>query len=207
MSDDSPAVPICPESLNSDVPPCGPPIGVFEGTADIGVTRPGWTAHNASSGIYQVTGGGTDFWDRADAFHMAWRRIFGDRGITADVSFPPGCRSGKEKALVLFRQSLGSGSAYVGLVLHGDGRLSFQYRQSQEAVTFHIAAFQQNATTLSIERCGGRFVASACGRGGRLGEVAMIVLPLHDPVYAGIGICAHDADSLATVNFSRVCLQ
>jgi TolB protein len=204
MAEQSGSDAVADESLARVTTECGPPIGVFEGTSDIGLTRAGATVYNSASGRYSVTGGGADVWGRADALHFAWLRFLGDGGLAANISFPPGIRSCKEKAVLMIRQKLDPGSAYVAVVLQGDGRMSLQYRQSQDAVTFTVPAFQQNSATFGIERSGGRFTALGAARGSALRPIAMIVLPHHDPVYMGIGLCAHEPEGLATAYFSGV---
>lgn len=204
MEPSAPVAAIVPNAAVEVEPHCGPPIGVFEGTVDIGGALPGRTSYNPSSGIYRMVGGGAEVGGGADAFHMAWRRLFGDGGITADISFPPVRRSSRMKAVLLFRQSLAAGAAYGGLVVHGDGHVSLQYRQSPGAVTFTVAAFAHPAGTLRLERHGGRFTALAGERGGQLSVIAMLVLPLRDPLCVGAGVCACNAEELATVDFTRV---
>ncbi len=185
-------------------PPCGPAIGIFEGTTDLGGAPPGETRYTPSSGLYRIRGGGADVWGQADALHLAWQRFRGDGTVSADIAFAPGHRSGQEKAMLLLRQSFDAGAAYAGLVLHGDRRISLQYRQAQGGGTFRIALFLPQTGSFSLRRSGGRFTAWA-GRDAReLRELAMVVLPMHDPLIAGIGVCAHDTESFATAHFARV---
>ena len=135
---------------------------------------------------------------------MAWQRLQGDGAVSADIAFAPGHRSGQEMALLLLRQSFDPGAPYVGLVLHGDGRISLQYRQAAGGVTFRIGILQHGVGRFSLRRSGGRFTAWAGKDGRELRELAMVVLPMRDPLIAGIGVCARDAESLATAHFARV---
>jgi len=185
-------------------PACGPAIGIFEGTLDLGGARPGATRYTPSSGLYRVTGGGVDVWGRTDALHLAWQRFQGDGAVSADIAFAPGHRSGQEKALLLLRQNFDPGAPYVGVVLRGDGRISLQFRQAVGGVTFRIGLFPQGVGRFSLRRHGGRFTAWA-GRDAReMRELALVVLPMRDPLIAGIGMCAHNAEDLATAHFARV---
>lgn len=182
----------------------GPPVGIFEGTSDIGSAQPGWTVYNSASGIYRVTGGGAGIGGEADSFHFAWRRHRGDGQIAAEIMFPPGRRSPRQQAVLVFRQSLDAGAAYAGIMIHGDGHISFQYRQSRGRSTFTVVPCVPQATTLSLRREGGRLTAFASAGAAPRREAAMIVLPLHDPLLAGIGVSAHSTDELATIHFARV---
>jgi TolB protein len=184
--------------------PCGPPIGIFEGTTDIGSGEPGSTLLKPHTGTYYLTGGGADLGGAEDGFHFAWRRFFGNGCITADVQFLPTPRPAREKAVLIFRQSFDPGSPYAAVVMHGDGRILLQYRQSKGSVTFRIAGCQHHATTLSIERFGGLFAATASSPVAPFRPVARIVLPLREPLYAGLGVCTEDPETLATVAFSKV---
>jgi TolB protein len=183
---------------------CGPAIGIFAGTSDVGAAQAGSTRYRPHVDTYELTGGGAEIGGTADAFHFAWRSCCGDGRIAAHPHFPARARPAREKAVLLFRQNLDPGSAYAGLVLQRDGRLTLQYRQSAAAVTFHVGVVHQGAGSLSLVRVGGQFTAFAAAAGAPLRPVAMIVLPLRDPLFAGIGVCSRDEERLATVGFSGV---
>lgn len=191
--------PAAPEEI-----PCGPPVGLFEGTTDIGEGQPGSVLFKPHAGTYRISGGGADVGGASDAFHFAWRRLFGNGTWTTDVHFSPGPRSSQQKALLLFRQSLEPASPYAAAVLHGDGRVALQYRQAAGAATFRIVATLHSATTLSLERFGGLISAAVRTSGSAMRPVARIVLPLHDPLYAGLGVCGGDPEATAAVTFSGV---
>src|ERR1039457_3875822 len=167
------------------------PRGIFAGSSDVGKTRAGSTAYEPSDNIYRVTGGGADMWGDADAFHFSWVRLSGDATLTADVHFPSGSLAPLEKAVLIFRQSLDPDSAYADVAIHADGHITLQWRASQGAVTQDATAAVHNAASLSIIRRHDHFTALAAGADGKLAPFASIDIPLKDPVYAGIGVCAH----------------
>jgi hypothetical protein len=63
-------------------------------------------------------------------------------------------------------------------------------------------------TRLQIVRRGDVYTVSAGPVGGSVGQPMVasepVTVVLRGPVYVGIGVCAHDADGLATVTFRRV---
>jgi TolB protein len=179
--------------------------GVFGGSSDLGNTQHGTTAFDKATKSYEITGGGSDLWGASDAFHYAWQQVDGeDWYIQADVAVPPGGSQPNEKAVLMFRQSLDPDSAYVDVAIHADGHITLQWRLAQGATTEDTTAPMRNAKTLRIERRGNLFVASATGDDGQMHEFATKTVTFQDPVYLGLGVCAHDPNGLATVKFSNL---
>jgi TolB protein len=185
--------------------------GIFSGSTDVGATKAGSTAFDPATRAYHVVGGGADMWGSADAFHMSWVKLEGDATITADVSFPPGVKVPLEKAVLIFRQSLAPGSAYADVAIHGDGHVTLQYRSAEgaktEDTTSTVHRVAERPTRLRIERHGDQFTISAGSADGALTASAPVTISLKGPVYAGIGVCAHDANGLASVTFSSVRIE
>jgi TolB protein len=181
---------------------------LFENSTDIGNTLKGSTVFDASTGEYRVTGGGADMWGAEDDLHFSWVRLSGDLTLTADVSFPSdGGAIPLKKGVLMVRQSLDSNSAYVDIAIHGDGHVTPQYRRVQGGETTDTMLSKTGSTRLRIERRGEQFTASAGPADGNLTASAPITVMLHDPVYVGIGMCAHKSDGVETAIFSNVLLQ
>lgn len=183
------------------------PRGIFAGSSDVGKTRAGSTVYEPAGGIYRVTGGGADMWGDADAFHFSWVRLSGDTTLTADVHFPSGSLAPLEKAVLIFRQSLDPGSPYADVAIHADGHITLQYRSATGGKTEDVTAPERGSTRLRIERIGNRFTAYTGSADGRLTAFSTSTIVLEDPVYVGIGVCAHDAEGLTTVSFSDVSIE
>jgi TolB protein len=181
--------------------------GLFEGSTDIGAALKGSTVYDAQRGEYRIAGGGADMWGEADAFHLSWTRFSGDATLTADVHFPSGKLVPLEKAVLIFRQSLDPGSAYADVAIHGDGHITLQYRKITGGKTEDTTSAEHGSIRLRIERKGDQFTISAGPEDGKMAASAPVTVVLHDPVYVGIGMCAHDADGLAAVTFSNVRLE
>lgn len=169
-------------------------VGIFTGSTNIGTTREGSTVYSPSTGAYQVTGGGADIWGTTDDFHFAWVQVSGDVNLTADVRFPASSAERLRKAVLMIRQSLDPGSAYADVAIHGDGHINLQFRTVAGGETDDTLSTQHGSTRLRIEREGNQLMASVGEPGGMLVPVASVTVVMRDPVYLGIGVCAHGND-------------
>jgi hypothetical protein len=181
--------------------------GLFEGSTDVGAALKGSTVFDRKSGEYRLTGGGADMWGEADAFRFTWSKLAGDATLSADVHFPPGPLVPLEKAVLIFRQSLEPGSAYADVAIHGDGHITLQFRAVAGGKTEDTTSTEHGATRLRIERRGDQFAISAGPEDGKMVASPPVTIVLHDPVYVGLGMCAHDAKGLAAVTFANVKLE
>jgi TolB protein len=182
--------------------------GLFEGSTDIGATLKGATVYDPATGEYRVTGGGADMWGRADDFHMSWVRLSGDVTLTADVRFPAEGRAiPLKKEVLIVRQSLDPDSAYADVAIHGDGHITLQYRETKGGETADITSPDHGSARLRIERRGDQFMMYTGASDGELTASGSKKIVLHDPVYVGIGMCAHNADVVETAVFSNVKIE
>lgn len=188
-----------------------PSHGIFQGSTDIGAARKGSSEFDPATVTYTVSGGGANMWESADAFHFDWQKLDGDAAVTAAIQFPPGTHVPHEKAVLIFRQSLDPASEYADVAVHANGLIALQYRAVAGGITDDIAATDSADTTkpvtVRIQRDGDLYVASIAGADGKFAQFASAVIALHDPMYVGIGVCAHEADGMATVNFSKVAIE
>ena len=185
----------------------GAALGVFAGASDIGKTKTGSTVYDAASKSYKVTGGGADMWGAADDFHIAWVKLSGDASIAADIHFPAGNLNPLEKAVLILRQSLEPGAAYADNAIHADGHITLQYRATEGGKTADVTATERNATRLKIERKGNQFTASIGSSDDKMTPFSTQTIELKDPVFVGLGVCAHNADGLVDVTFSNVKIE
>ncbi len=202
------SVPLVMAVLTSAQQPPEGPQGLFEGSTDVGSTHKGSTVYDPGRGEYRVTGGGADMWGAADAFHLSWVRLSGDVALTADVRFPTdGGAIPLKKAVLIVRQSLDPGSAYADVAIHGDGHITLQYRATQGGETADTTSTEHGSTRLRIERKGNQFTMYAGPADGKLSASAPVTIILRDPVYVGIGMCAHQAEGVETAVFSNVKIE
>jgi Tol biopolymer transport system component len=182
--------------------------GVFDTHGDVGVTpTAGALEFNAASGEYRITGGGANIWGTEDAMHFASKRLTGDVTLTADIHFVGTGAVAHRKAVLMLRQDLTPGSTYADIALHGDGLTSLQFRPSPGAPTQEVRSTIAMPVRLRIERRGGQVTAYAGKPGELLTAIGTQAVALTGPIYAGLGVCSHDANVLETAVFSNVQLE
>ncbi len=183
-------------------------VGLFESHDDVGDTpRPGSATYDAATGEYRVTGGGANLWGPVDAFQFVWKQATGNFRLAADVRFIGAGKMDHRKALLMVRQTLNAGSAYADVALHGDGLTSLQFRPISGAETSEVRSTMKGPTRIRIERHGAQFLMFV-GKGGSEWESATpVTVNLNGPVYIGLGVCSHDAQTLETAVFSNVSIE
>jgi regulation of enolase protein 1 (concanavalin A-like superfamily) len=201
------AVLLGPRPVVEPIPSAG--LGIFEGETEVGdVKLPGATVLDAGRGEYRLTGAGFNVWGTADGFHFAWRRTSGDGDLSANVRFVGEGRNAHRKAGLMVRASLAADAPYVHAVVHGDGLVSLQYRETAGAETKEVkASLGAVPVSLLLSRRGDEFVLLA----GRPGEppqrAASVHLPLPAEARSGLTVCSHEADGMETAVFSGVRLD
>src|SRR5438445_366146 len=197
-------------------------LGLFDNQMDVGrVTRAGSTSFDPSSRSYSISGGGENMWFTNDAFHFVWTRVSGDFALRAAIEWLGAGGNPHKKACLVARRSLAPDAPYVDVAVHGDGLVSLQYRELPAGPTREIQAIvgqtpRLPATRLALERQGELFFIStiaATDRSPASGGThppalqpsgAFFRLPLTDPLYVGLAVCAHDDSRLEKARFSRV---
>jgi TolB protein len=185
-----------------------PALGLFESHSDVGETpKKGSVEYNSSTGEYRITGGGANMWAATDAFHFIWKQLSGDVTLTADVHFIGTGAVEHRKAALIIRQSLQPDAAYADVARHGDGLTSLQYRLTAGAITDEVRSIVNSPVRIRLERHGDQFTMYAGNPGEDLKSSGPVTVMLHDPVYAGLAVCSHDANILETAVFSNVKIE
>ncbi len=183
-------------------------VGVFEGQSDIGASvRPGEARFDSGAGVYSITGGGSNMWFASDAFHFLWKRVSGDLSVSAKLRFEGTGGEPHRKAGWVIRQGLEPDAAYVDVVVHGDGLTSMQFRPARGANTEEVRSPVSSPSEIRLERHGDAFEMWVAAEGEPLRRVGTTELKLTDPVYAGLAVCAHNAERMETAQFSAVKLE
>ncbi len=185
-------------------------LGLFEGQSDVGkVLHPGSAEYDAATKSYTVSGSGDNMWFANDEFHFVWKKVSAeDVALTANISILGDGGDGHRKGLLMIRQSLDNDSAYVDAARHGDGLTSLQYRDQKGVDTREVEANVSGPARLRIEKQGDRFylwIASVNEDLQFAGGSARV--EIHAPFYVGIGVCAHNKDSVRKVAFTNVDLS
>ena len=184
----------------------GADLGIFEASADIGITPQKGNA-SFTAGEYKVTGGGDNIWGAVDAFHFTYKRMSGDATFTADVRFIGDGTVAHRKAALMFRQSLEPGAAYADVALHGDGLTSLQYRPVAGGPTLEVRSELKAPLRIRIERRGDRFTMFAGAPGEELKPTGPATVALTGEIYVGIAVSSHDANILETAVLTNVKLE
>jgi TolB protein len=187
--------------------------GVFESQSDVGsVTPPGTGTFNAATGKYTLTAAGANTWYHVDGFHYLWKKSAGDQALSADISFPPVTYSHSpdphRKGILMFRQSLDAGAAYVGVAQHGSGLMALQFRRQRGANSEDVELNIDGPKSVAIVKRGDNFTLYLSMKGEPLHPVgASVELHLEEPFYVGLGAVSHDVNTTDTVEFAHVNLQ
>jgi len=186
-----------------------PSLGIFEGNNDIGnVKKPGSVLFNASENSYTVSGGGTNMWANSDELHYVWKKMSGDVSIAADIDWLGDGVDAHRKACLIIRQSLEPGSAYADAAVHGDGLTSIQYREVAGEITREIQSNISAPKRVRIEKEGDYLSMSVDFGDGQLkSSGGAFKLPFNEPFYVGLGVCAHNNDTIETAVFSNVVIE
>ena len=182
-------------------------LGIFEGAGDVGKpSHKGSVVFDPASHEYRITGGGANMWGAGDDFFFVWKKMTGDVAITATVKIVSG-GNGHRKAGLILRKDLEPGSVYGDAVVHGDGLTALQWREKADDVTRTIHFPVEGPTRLRIERRRNRITLFAGKEGGPLVEMGGTEQAPFTPIYAGLGVCAHDDKAELIATFSDVTVE
>jgi TolB protein len=171
-------------------------LGAFEDHSDVGdMPKPGSATYDSKRHEYSVIGGGANMWGTADAFHFVWKRVSGDVTLSASVSLQGTEGNPHRKAGLMIRQGLGPGDAYADALVHADGLTSLQYREKEGSETLEVRAEATSPKFLRLERRGNNFTLFVADADQHFARVGSAMVVLHDPVYVGLAVCAHDAEA------------
>jgi TolB protein len=188
-------------------------LGIFAAQADVGRgVTPGTAVFNAATNTYTLTSAGANTWYHVDDFHFLWKKVSGDMTLTADIGFPKPAYTQEpnphRKGILMFRQTLDAGAAYVAVGAHGIGMTALQYRQERGANTQDIELNIDAPQTVRIEKRGDVFTLYLSMKGEPLHPVgASVSLHLTEPFYVGLGALSHDVDTTDKVEFRHVVLE
>ncbi len=184
-------------------------LGIFEGNNDIGnVGIAGSVEYNSSDGSYAVSGGGTNMWFDSDELHYVWKKVSGDISIAADIDWVGEGLDAHRKACLIIRQDMDTASIYVDVAVHGDGLTSIQYRDLAGGMTKEVQANVSAPDRVRIEKVGDYYSMSVASGDNPLEfSGGMFKLPIVEPFYIGLGVSAHNNETIETAIFSNVMIE
>jgi Tol biopolymer transport system component len=186
-------------------------VGIFEGQGDVGdacdIEIPGSASFDLDKNEYTVTASGYNMWFDRDAFYFLYNKLEGDLVMTADINFVGKGKNPHRKAGWIVRQTLDRDSAFIGAIVHGDGLIALQWRPvkgGQMSDDLEILRTVKGFPTIRLERHADIYILSVADDGKTFEIVGSVSLKLTDPVYAGLVVCSHEADTAETAVFSNV---
>jgi len=182
-----------------------PNLGIFSNEAEVGDARGGAAEFNPKTGEYTVVGGGENIWGTNDAFHFVWKKMSGDFTFTANVRFIGTNGNPHRKACLFARQSMSPHSAYADVAVHGSGLTSLQFRAADGDATHEIQSEVSAPTRVRLEKRGDYFSFWVAAPGGELKlDGGYLRVPMPGDLYVGLGVSAHDNQSITKAVFSDV---
>lgn len=181
-------------------------LRLFEDDRDIGqVGHAGSVVYDSARQTYLISGGGANMWFTNDAFHFVWKKVSGDLTLAADIQWIGSGGNAHRKACLLIRQSLEPDSPYADVAVHGNGLTSLQFRESAGGLTHEIQSNISGPKRVRLEKQAGFVTVSVVRQGEPLQPSGCAFrMAFADPVYVGLGVCAHDNAVLKKARFSNV---
>ena len=188
------------------------PLGIFDYQQDIGYVKiPGSSAYDPVTQHYDIKGSGANIWNNADQFHFTYRKISGDFILTADFAFTGDTAGsvGHRKIGWMVRESAAPDAVSMDACWHYDGLIALQWREMRGAFMQdpqgEIFYPKKGLQTMQLERKGKTLIMRMANPGEPLQFVGKHELnDLSDSVLAGIYICAHDSNTLASARVWNV---
>jgi len=192
--------------------PSESPIGIFESSIDIGNPRiAGSATYDESTQTYTIKGGGSNIWFNRDEFHFLYKKLKGDFVLTADFAFTGDTSGsvGHRKIGWMIRESTDEGAASANACKHIDGLVVLQWRpyrgmymRDPEEERFYP---KKGGQTIQLTRIGKTITMKIAQPGEPLQTVGSYETETLDKdVLAGLYICSHDSNALATARVWNV---
>ncbi len=182
--------------------------GLFKNQSNIGkIKLPGSADYNSQNQTYTITGSGENMWGNEDAFFFLWDETEGDLTLQTDIEWKGKGKHPHRKAGLMMRAGLEPDDPYVDAVIHGDGLISLQYRESKGEKTMEVQAPVKAPATLRFENTGAQFTLSYAKEDDVFHPVATISVDLPDRKFAGLVVCSHDSTVRETAVFSNVVFE
>jgi hypothetical protein len=175
----------------------------------------GHSRYDQATATYTVTGVGVDIWEFIDDFHFAHKSLHGDGSITARIDSIENVHEWA-KAGVMIRSSLDPTSENVMVLVTPNGRVAFQHRHTQAAVTYSAntpVGTVQLPHWVRLTRRSNRFLGEHSCDGIHWQTVlpssdpnqpASIEITMNETVYLGLAVTSHDATKTAEAHVSHV---
>ncbi len=186
----------------------GSGVGDFAANEDIGGPGlAGSASYNSGSGVYTVTGGGTDIYGTSDKFRFVHEPWTGDGRIIARVTAVENTHAWA-KAGVMFRESTAADSKNVDLILSAGNKTQFLYRATTGGTTQYdpdaIVSGISAPYWLRLERHGDTFAGWQSPDGEMWFLTDATTFSMNAATRVGLAVTAHNDADLNTSTFDNV---
>jgi len=184
------------------------PVGLFTDVKDVGtVSRATEASFEPNTATYTIAASGDNIWAERDAFGFAWKPMSGDVAFSARIEIQGASAQEHRKAGLMLRQSLEPDSAYVDVVVHGNGLTSLQFRTETGGPTREIQCAREAPNAVRLEKRGDHVLLQLSDINGKFEPSGCAVKLVFGRVfYAGLAVCAHDNQAFETALFRHVSL-
>jgi regulation of enolase protein 1 (concanavalin A-like superfamily) len=171
-----------------------------------GVRQPG--AFSQKDGKFTVTGGGSDIWGDADAFHFVYLKALGDVEIEAEVlgleQTDPWAKAG-----LMFRDSLKPESQFALAAATSSAGITYQARTSTSGQASVVSGSLGLTAPrwFRLKRQGNVFTAFSSPDGSQWSEMGSATITMSGQVFVGLAVCSHNENKLCQAQFRNVSLK
>ena len=187
-----------------------PPPGACPNTwtcTDIGTVSPGPGSQSLSGGTWSVTGGGSDIFGTADAFHFVSQPLAADGSISARVVSQTSTDVWAKGGLMM-RGSTDPGSPYYAVFGTPGNGVAVQWRAAQGGTTSQLTTPGTVPVYLKITRTGTTFSAYTSPDGiswtAVPGSTVTLGASLAGTLLRGFAVSSHNTGQLSTVAYNSV---
>ncbi len=181
-------------------------LGIFTAAQDIGAPAlAGSSGYDTSTGVYSVSGAGTDISGAADQFQFCYESLTGDGTITADVTSITDT-NGSAKSGVMFRNTLDAGGIDLLLAVTPTGGIKLEGRDTDggTAVIDDTDAGLTAPYWVRLTRIGNNFTGYISPDGSTWTTLGSVTVPMNTSIYVGLAVSSHDTTALNTSTFQNV---
>jgi PKD repeat protein len=171
-------------------------------TQDVGSVGLAGSASHAS-GVFTVTGAGSDVWGTADSFQFVYRTLSGDGQIVARVTGLQNTHHAA-KAGVMIRESLNADAAHAMVNAIPNGGIEMLSRTTTGGNTAALSTTQPLPAWVRLARSGNTIVGSVSANGTSWSVVGSASVTMGANAFVGLAVTSHDITLLNTASFDNV---
>jgi hypothetical protein len=167
----------------------------------IGSPKPaGNLSHN--SGVYTLSGGGSDIWSASDSFEFAHQVLEGDGKVVVRVNSQTAAHEWA-KAGLMIRSDLSPGAQHVSVFRTPGHGAVLQYRPRPSASAVHVHGVPASAPAwLELERKGDTFTARSSNDGLKWTLIGSVSVAMGTVALVGLAVTSHDDGTASRAEFS-----